>query len=56
MNNLWRNLKDILWPSVLSVATSLLAVLVALVSPESQELVLALGLTSISMGLLAQRG
>jgi len=46
----------ILWPAVISMATSVLAVVVALRAPESQELVLALGFTSVSMALLAQRG
>ena len=50
------DLRSIVWPAVLSAASSLAAVLVALIAPESQELVLALGLSSISLGLLAQRG
>ena len=50
------DLGTILWPAVISMATSVLAVVVALRAPESQELVLALGFTSVSMALLAQRG
>lgn len=50
------DLGAILWPAVISMATSVLAVVVALRAPESQELVLALGFTSVSMALLAQRG
>lgn len=50
------NLGSIIWPAVLSAVAAFSGVLVALISPESQELVLALGLSSISLGILAQRG
>lgn len=53
---LMQQLDTIVWPAVISVVASVLAVVVALRSPESQELVIALGFTSVSMGLLAQRG
>ena len=55
MNNLWLVLRELAWPAILSAGSALLAVLVALRSPEKGSLVLALGLTSVSMALLAMR-
>ena len=55
MNNLWLLVRELAWPAILSAGSALLAVLVALSSPERGSFVLALGLTSVSMALLAMR-
>jgi hypothetical protein len=55
MNNLLARLRDLVWPAVVSAGCSILAVLVALVSPEKGSLVLALGLVAVSMAVLSQR-
>ena len=55
MNNLWLLLRELAWPSIISAGSATVAVLVALSSPESGSLVLALGLASVSSALLAMR-
>jgi len=55
MSYLWIVLRDLAWPSIISAGSALLAVLVALSSPESGSLVLALGLASVASALLAMR-
>jgi hypothetical protein len=53
MNNLLLVLRELAWSAIVSAGSAGLAVLVALSSPEKGTLVLALGLTSVSAGLLA---
>jgi len=48
-------LRNLVWPAVVSAASSLLAVLTALLDPSKGTLVLALGLTSVAMACLSQR-
>jgi hypothetical protein len=53
MNNLLLVLRELAWSAIVSAGSAGLAVLVALSFPEKGTLVLALGLTSVSAGLLA---
>lgn len=48
-------LRNLVWPSILSVLFVVLAILVALVSPSNLALVLSFGSASIAFAILAQR-
>lgn len=48
-------LRNLVWPSILSVLFVALAILVALISPSSLALVLSFGSASIVFAILAQR-
>lgn len=48
-------LRNLVWPSILSVLFVVLAILVALVSPSNLALVLSFGSASIVFAILAQR-
>ena len=48
-------LRNIVWPSILSVVFASLAILVSLVSPGHVSLAIAFGTSSIAFALLAQR-
>ena len=48
-------LRDIVWPAVLAVVLAVLAILIAIIFPQALAAVLALGISSITMALLAQR-
>jgi len=48
-------LRDIVWPSVASVALAVVAIVLAVAGIGSPVLPVVFGLTSISMALLAQR-
>lgn len=48
-------LRNLVWPAVVSATASGLAVLIAVLDPSKGTLVLALGLTAVSMALLSQR-
>lgn len=55
MRLLLARLRELIWPAVLAVVFGPLAVIVALVSPESTSLVIALGSAAITMAILANR-
>lgn len=48
-------LRDVVWSAVMAVVLSAVAILVAIFIPDSSNIVLALGLSSIVSALLAQR-
>ena len=48
-------LRNLVWPSIISMLLIVSSILVALVSPGSFPLVLSLGSASIAMAILAQR-
>jgi hypothetical protein len=54
MNSWLIRLRDIIWTAVLSVVFTVLAVIVALVSPSSVELVFAFAGASISFAILSK--
>jgi len=54
LQNLRIMIRDLIWPAVISAGLSLLAVTVAIVSPDKSTLVLSLGLSAIAMACLAQ--
>jgi hypothetical protein len=55
MNSWIVRLKDVVWTAVFAVALAVLSILVALVVPSAISLVLALGLSSVSLALLSWR-
>jgi hypothetical protein len=48
-------LRNLVWPSILSILCIALAILLALVSPSSLPLILSLSSASIALAILAQR-
>jgi hypothetical protein len=54
MNSWLIRLRDIIWTAVLSVVLAVASVLVAIISPSSVGLVLALSGTSISLAILSK--
>jgi hypothetical protein len=55
MNSWIVRLKDVVWTAVFAVALAVLSILVALIVPSAISLVLALGLSSVSLALLSWR-
>jgi hypothetical protein len=55
MNSWIVRLKDVVWTAVFAVALAVVAILVSLIVPSAISLVLALGLTSVSLALLSWR-
>lgn len=48
-------LRNLVWPSILSMLLIVSSILVALVSPSNLPLIISLGSASIAMAILAQR-
>lgn len=55
MRNLFLALREIVWPAVVALLLAVAAVVVALTSVLSLDLVVALASGSITMAILAQR-
>jgi hypothetical protein len=55
MNSWIVRLKDVVWTAVFAVALAVVAILVALIVPSAITLVIALGLSSVSLALLSWR-
>lgn len=55
MRILLARLRELVWPAVIAAVLGPLAIIVAIVSPESIGLVVALGSTAITMATLANR-
>ena len=55
MNSWLIRLKDVVWTAVFAVALAVVAILVAIIVPSALSLVIALGLSSVSLALLSWR-
>lgn len=55
MNSWLIRLRDVVWTAVFAVALAVASILVALVVPSALSVVLALGLSSVSLALLSWR-
>lgn len=55
MNSWLIRLRDVVWTAVFAVALAVASILVALVVPSAISVVLALGLSSVSLALLSWR-
>jgi hypothetical protein len=55
MRNLFLALREIVWPAVIALLLAVAAIIVALTSILSLDLVVALASGSITMAILAQR-
>lgn len=55
MNNWLIRLRNIVWPSVLSVLCVVLAVILAIVDPAVMTLPIVLAISAVALAILAQR-
>ena len=55
MNSWLIRLRDVVWTAVFAVALAVASILVALIVPSAISVVLALGLSSVSLALLSWR-
>lgn len=55
MRLLLARLRELVWPAVIAAVLGPLAIIVALVSPESISLAISLGSAAITMAILANR-
>jgi len=54
MDRLLLRLQSLIWPAVISVALSTLAILTALLAPDRGNLILALAVSAVAWACLAQ--
>jgi hypothetical protein len=55
MGNLLNYLREVAWLALSSLGLAILAVITALTAPENGELIMALGLASVSTALLSMK-
>ena len=56
MRNLWGILRDIMWLAVFALVLGVACLVVAIINPDAVGTIAGLGLSGVTLALLAQRG